>query len=124
MTIISDIPGASHDAYARLVEGLRLEFGCADVGALAERIFEVEKVEFHWEARIAERYLGQHFPLDFDDEDDGGDDLARMAILSFVAGRWHAGVCVVHGDGCAVDLLWSRSFERREDAAEAFVRAR
>ena len=123
MTIISAIPGGSGDAYARLVEGLRHEFGCADVGALAERIFEAEKVEFHWEARIAERYLGQHFPLDFDDED-AGSELARVAILSFVAGRWHAGVCVVDGDGSAVDLLWSRSFEPREDAAEAFARAR
>lgn len=123
MTIISAIPGGSGDAYARLVEGLRLEFGCADVGALAERIFEAEKVEFHWEARIAERYLGQHFLLDFGDEDAGG-ELARVAILGFVAGRWHSGVCVVDGDGCAVDLLWSRSFEHREDAEEAFARAR
>ena len=123
MTIISAVPGGSGDAYARLVEGLRLEFGCADVGALAERIFEAEKVEFHWEARVAERYLGQHFPLDFGDED-CADELARVAILSFVAGHWHAGVCVVDDDGCAADLLWSRSFQRREDAAEAFARAR
>ncbi|MES2136902.1 MAG: hypothetical protein V4502_07580 [Pseudomonadota bacterium] len=123
MTIISAIPGGSGDAYARLVEGLQLEFGCADVGALAERIFEAEKVEFHWEARIAERYLGQHFLLDIDD-DGAGDELSRIGILSFVAGRWHAGVCIVDGDACAVDLLWSRSFERHEDAAEAFARAR
>ena len=123
MTIISAIPGGSGDAYARLVEGLRLEFGCADVAALAERIFEAEKVEFHWEARIAERYLGQYFLLDFGNEV-AGDELARVAILSFVAGLWHAGVCVVDGEGCAADLLWSRSFERREDAAEAFARAR
>lgn len=122
MTIISAIPGGSGDAYARLVEGLRLEFGCVDVGALAERIFEAEKVHFHWEARVQERYLGQHFPLDFDDEE-AGEDHSRMAILSFVAGRWHAGVCVVDGNGCAADLLWLRSFDRREDAAEAFARA-
>lgn len=123
MTIISAIPGGSGDAYARLVEGLRLEFGCADVGALAERIFEAEKVEFHWEARIAERYLGQHFPLDFGDED-AGDELSRVAIVSFVGGCWHAGVCVIDGEACPVDLLWSRSFEHREDAEEAFAWAR
>ncbi|NUQ17059.1 MAG: hypothetical protein HOP95_01175 [Sphingomonas sp.] len=123
MTIISAIPGGSGDAYARLVDGLRLEFGCADVRALAERIFDAEKVEFHWEARVRERYLGQHFPDDFGDED-AGEDLSRMAILSFVAGRWHTGVCLVDGDGCATDLLWLRSFEQRDDAAEAFARAR
>jgi hypothetical protein len=123
MTIISAIPGGSGDAYARLVEGLRIEFGCADVGALAQRIFEAEKVCFHWEARVQERYLGQHFPLDFGDEE-AGEDLARIAILSFVAGRWHAGVCLVDGEGCAAEMLWLRSFDRREDASEAFARAR
>jgi hypothetical protein len=123
MTIISAIPGGSGDAYARLVEGLRMEFGCADVDALAERIFEAEKAEFQWEARVLERYLGQHFPVDFGDGDGCG-ELARIAILSFVGGRWHAGVCVVDGDGCAVDLLWSRSFESGDDAADTFARAR
>jgi hypothetical protein len=123
MTIISAVPGASGDAYARLVEGLRMQLGCSDIGAIAERIFEAEKVEFHWRSRVRERYLGQHFALDFDDED-SGDDVSRIAILSFVAGRWHAGVCLVDGDGCAIDLLWLRSFDRHEDAVETFARAR
>jgi hypothetical protein len=123
MTIISAVPGGSGDAYARLVEGLRMEFGCADVGALAERIFEAELVEFHWDARVRERYLGQHFPYDFADEE-ASEDLSRVAILSFVAERWHAGVCLVDSDGCQVDLLCLRSFERREEAAETFARAR
>jgi hypothetical protein len=123
MTIISAIPGGSGDAYAQLVEGLRSEFGCADIGALAEQIFEAEKTDFHWDARVRERYLGQHFPLDCGDEYDGG-DLSRIAMLSFVGGRWHAGVCLVDGNGCAVDLLWLRSFDAHQDAVEAFARAR
>lgn len=118
MTIISAIPG-SGDAYARLVEELRLELGCADVGALAERIFEAEEADFHWEGRVQERYLGQQLPIDLDDE-----ELARMAILSFVEGRWHAGVCLVDGDGGAADLFWIRSFDQRDHAADAFARAR
>ncbi len=123
MTIISAIPGGSGDAYARLIEGLRSELGCSDIAAIADRMFEAEKVEFHWEARVRERYLGQHFPLDLGDED-AEDELSRIAILSFLGGRWHAGICLVDGEGCAVDLLWLRSFERHEEAAEAFVRAR
>lgn len=123
MTILSAVPGGSGDAYSKLVEGLRKQFGCADVGALAERIFEAEKVDFHWQARVRERYLGQHLSLDFGDED-AGEDISRIAILSFLAGRWHAGICLVDGDGCAVDLLWLRSFNRREEAAEMFARAR
>ena len=122
MTIISALPG-SGDAYARLVEGLRIETGCADVGALAERIFEAEKAEFHWDARVRERYLGQHVPLDFGEEDADA-ELSRIAILSFVAGRWHAGICLVDNEGCASELLWIRSFAQREDAEETFARAR
>ena len=123
MTIISAIPGGSGDAFARLVEGLSMEFGCADIGALARRILDSERADFHWDARVQEHYLGQHFALDFGDED-SSDDVARIAILSFLDGRWHAGVCLVDGDGCAIDLLWLRSFERREDAYDAFARAR
>jgi hypothetical protein len=122
MTIISAVPGAG-DAYARLVEGLRMEFGCSDIAALAERIFEAERAEFHWDARVREHYLGQHVPLDAGDED-ATDELSRIVILSFLAGRWHVGLCLVDGDGCAVELLWIRSFERHEDALDAFNCAR
>jgi hypothetical protein len=122
MTIISNIPGAG-DAYAQLVAGLRMELGCGDIAAIAERIFEAEKADFHWQARLRERYLGQHWPLDAGD-DEVGEDVSRVAILSFLAGRWHAGICLVDGDGCALDLLWLRSFERQEEATETFTRAR
>lgn len=122
MTIISAIPG-SGDAYARLVEGLRTELGCSDIAALAERIFEAERVDFHWQARVRERYLGQHFPVDPSDED-ALEELSRIAVLSFLAGRWHAGICLADGDGCPAELLWIRTFELREDAEDAFAAAR
>lgn len=123
MTIISAIPGGSGDAYTRLVEGLRMELRCNDIAALADRIFEAEKVDFHWQARVRERYLGQHVDLDCGDGE-SDDGIARIAILSWLAGRWHVGVCLVDGEGCAVDLLWLRSFERHEDAADEYARAR
>ena len=123
MTIISAGSGGSGDAYARLVQGLQMEFGSVDVGALARQILETERADFHWDARVQERYLGQDLALDLGDEE-AADELARIAILSFLDGRWHAGICLVDGNGCATDLLWLRSFDRREDAAEAFARAR
>lgn len=123
MTIISAGSGGAGDAYARLVEGLQMEFGSVDVGTLARQILDAERADFHWNARIEERYLGQHLTLDVGDDDDAG-ELARIAILTVLGGRWHAGICLVDGDGCATDLLWLRSFARREDAAEAFGRAR
>jgi len=123
MTMISATPGGSGDAYGRLVQSLQMEFGTSEVSALAARILEAEKAEFHWDARVQERYLGQHLPLDLGDAN-AGDDLARIAILSFLADRWHAGICLVDGNGCAADLLWLRSFDAREEAADAFGRAR
>lgn len=123
MTIISATPGGSGDAYARLVASLQTEFGSSEVCSLAARILEAEKPEFHWDARVQERYLGQHLSADLGD-DECGEELARVAILSFLAGCWHAGICLVDGDGCATGLLWLRSYEAREDAAETFARAR
>ena len=116
MDIISTVGTSRCEA---VVDALRAELG----GVLAQRVIEAEAAEFLWESRVRERYLGQHFALDFDGED-AGEDISRIAILSFLGGRWHAGVCLVSGDGCAVDLLWLRSFERREDALEDFARAR
>jgi hypothetical protein len=123
MTIISAIPGGSGDAYARLVDGLRTELGCSDIAALANRIFEAEEADFHWQARVRERYLGQHLPVDLGDEE-ALEDVSRIAFLSFLGARWHAGVCLVDADGCAVDLLWLRSFGQHAEAAETFQRAR
>ncbi|MEA3017007.1 MAG: hypothetical protein QOI38_1729 [Sphingomonadales bacterium] len=101
------------------VDALRAEFGAV----LAERIIEAEAVDFLWESRVAERYLGQQVGWDFDDED-AAQDLSRVAILSVLDGRWYVGMCLVDGEGVAVDLLWKRSFERREGAEFELLRAR
>lgn len=101
------------------IEGLRAEFGAV----LAERIIEAEAVDFLWESRVAERYLGQQVGWNFDDED-GSQELSRVAILSVLDGRWYAGLCLVDGDGAAVELLWKRPFERREEAEFELLRAR
>lgn len=101
------------------VDALRAEFGAV----LAERIIEAEAVDFLWESRVAERYLGQHVGWDFDDED-ASQDLSRVAILSVLDGRSYVGMCLVDGEGVAVELLWKRSFERREGAEFELLRAR
>jgi hypothetical protein len=90
---------------------------------LADRIVESEASDFYWEARVRERYLGQHFGHD-DDADDAGEELARVAILSVFAGRWHVGTCLVDGEGRAAGLLWKRSFAAFPEAEAAFARAR
>ena len=115
MTMISALASDRCDA---LVEGLRAEFGAI----LADRILEAEAADYLWEARLKERYLGQHIDVGFCNDADET-ELARVAIMSCLGGRWHTASCLVDGEGMAVDLLWKRSFDSCEAAQAAFDRA-
>jgi hypothetical protein len=102
-----------------LVEGLRAEFGALQ----AERIIEAEAADFLWEARVQERYLGQHLDA-FLDEETATEDLSRIAFLSLLDGCWHAGICLVDGEGGVVGLSWNRGFARFDNAELEFEKAR
>lgn len=123
MTIISATPGGSGDpscaARCKPADGVRKQRSLRSGGAHSRR----RKAEFQWDARVQEHYLGQHLLADPGD-DESDEERAPIAILTFLAGRWHAGICLVDGSGCVVDLLWLRSFDARADAAETFARAR
>jgi hypothetical protein len=116
MNIISTVGMSRCEA---LVEGLRAELG----GVLAERAIEAEAADFLWEGRMREHYLGQHIDAIYDEES-SLEEVSRIAFLSFLDGRWHAGICLVDGEGAAVDLLWKLSFQDCEEAEIAFARAR
>ena len=73
--------------------------------------------------RVRERYLGQHIAWDFND-DGGSEELSRVAILTVLDGRWYAGMCLVDGEGVAVELLCKRRFECRREAEFELLRAR
>jgi hypothetical protein len=100
------------------VDALRAEFG----GILAERILEAEALDFIWEARVRERYLGQHVG----DGLSGGDDqdLSRIAVLSWLDGRWQVAVLLVDGEGDAAELVWRRRLGSYEEAEHVFYMAR
>lgn len=115
MNIISTI-GRGCDA---AVDALRAEFGAV----LAERIIEAEALDFLWDARVRERYLGQQIGWDSEDED-ASQELSRVAILSALEDRWYAGMCLVDGEGAAVELLWKRQLESRAEAEFELLRAR
>ena len=115
MTMISVM---GNGAFQARIEVLEAEFGAIQ----AARIMDSEAVDFMWEARVRDRYLGQHFDVGF--PPDGEEmELSRIAVLSAFSGRWHAGTCLVDGEGQPVDLLWKRSFSDREEAEAAFDRA-
>ena len=115
MTMISAIPNRRCDMVA---DALRAEFGVV----LAARIMEAEAADFLWDARVRERYLGQHLDVGLGHEDEEM-ELARIAILSLLGGRWHVAACLVDGDGLAVDLLWKQKFDDLNEAEAAFDRA-
>ena len=102
-----------------LVDALRAELG----GVLAERAIEAEAADFLWESRLRERYLGQHVDA-IRDEEYCSEEVSRIAFLSFLDGCWHAGICLVDGEGAATELLWKRTFQCCEEAEIAFLEAR
>ena len=116
MTYVSAIGSGACEG---LVDALRAEFGAV----LAARILEAEELDFLWDGRVLERYLGQHFGLDFGVVADDQTELSRVAILSFLDGVWCAAVCVADGDAAAMTLLWLRRCDGYEEAAAAFERA-
>ena len=97
------------------LEALKAQFG----SVLAARILEAEAADFHWQARLKERYLGQYL----DDVFGCGEELSRIAILSQLGRQWHAGVCLADGDGEVDALLWLRSYSSRDEAQDTFERA-
>ena len=116
MNIISTVGTGGCEA---LVDALRAELG----GVLAARVIEAEAAEFLWESRLRERYLGQHIGA-FDHDELSSEDVSRMAFLSFLDGCWHAGICLVDGEGSAIELLWKHTFQGSEEAEIAFAEAR
>ena len=107
MNMISAISRCSCDLF---VEDLRTEFGAI----LAHRIIEAEALDFLWDGRVMELYLGQQVP-DFITED-VSQEVSRIAVLSSIGGRWNVGLCLVDGEGDAIDLLWKREFDGRTEA--------
>jgi hypothetical protein len=116
MNIISTVAMGRCEA---VVDALRAELG----GVLAQRVIEAEAADFLWESRLRERYLGQHFDAT-DDQEFPSEEVSRIAFLSFLDDRWHAGICLVDGEGSATELLWKRTFDSPDEAEIAFVKAR
>jgi hypothetical protein len=104
-----------HDvAVSALVSGLAIEFGRAAGEGLAERFLDAEAPDFHWSARVQERWLGAYESLDEEDF-----ELDRVAILGWLKGAWFVAICVVDGNGQPHAMSGMRSFGSRCDAVMA-----
>lgn len=118
MGMIQGIDRASDRVMAALVSGLELEFGNGAGAALAERFLAAEDADFHWEARLRQRWIGSYEGLG--DEDF---ELDRVAIFGRLGRRWFVAMMIVDGDGNAHGMMGRRSFTQRSRALAAFAAA-
>ena len=115
MAQVQSISAASDRIMAALVAGLEIEFGRGAGEALAHRFLEAEEVDFHWDARMQERWIGAYH-----DGDDDGYELDRVAICGRLDGRWFVATMIVDGEGQAHGMLGRRPFCSRAAAQKAF----
>jgi hypothetical protein len=118
MSIYQPISAAADRVMEALVSGLEIEFGRGAGEALAHRFLEAEAVDFHWDARLEERWIGAYESLEEDEV-----ELDRVRIFGRLDGRWFVAVMIVDGDGNPHGMMGKRSFERVGDARRAFAGA-
>ncbi|WP_296615773.1 hypothetical protein [Sphingomonas sp.] len=116
MTHFEPISTAADRVLSSLMAGLEVEFGHVAGAALAARFLAAEEVDFYWEARSDERWIGCYEQRDEDDV-----ELDRVAILGTLAGRWFVATMIVDGDGNPRGMMGKRTFRRRSDALRIFA---
>jgi hypothetical protein len=113
MTQISIVQAASRDAYPALLAGLEAQFGREVSVEIAGHYLAAELADFHWESRVAERWLGTCESVEADEEG----ELERIAIVGLLQGTWFVATCLVDGDG-AVHTLQNLALAADAVAAE------
>ena len=102
----------------------RLATGCEsavqrDFGAVINRhVLAAEEADFHWDARLGERWLGAYWSADDDDI-----DLDRVAIVGQIDGQWFAATSIIDGNGMPRAMTNRRAFDTRHEAERAFEHA-
>lgn len=115
MAQIQTISDASDRVMAALISGLEIEFGRGAGEALAHRFLEAEEVDFHWDARVQERWIGA-----YDGTDDDDFELDRVRIFGKLDGKFFMAMMIVDGDGNAHGMMGKRDFRREKEALAAF----
>ncbi|MBL0925381.1 MAG: hypothetical protein IBJ12_13075 [Sphingomonadaceae bacterium] len=119
MATISSISEASDRVMAKLISGLEIEFGSSAAEGLARHFLDAEEVDFHWDARQSEWWLGA-----YETQDDDEIELDRVLVSGFLDRRWFVATIIIDGDGNPHGMLGCRDFEDEKSAIEAFDNAR
>lgn len=117
--IAAVLAGSNDRVVAALAAGLEREFGRGAVDGLARRFLEAEEIDFRWDARCEERWLGA-----YETRDDADCELDRIAIWGRLDGQWFTAVMLVDGNGNAHGMTACRVVEDRIEARETMLRAR
>jgi hypothetical protein len=115
MANVSTISESTDRVMATLIAGLEIEFGRGAAEGLAHHFLEAEEVDFRWDARVSERWLGAYEVQKDDDL-----ELDRIQILGRLDGRWFIATCIVDGDGNAHFMTGCRNFSSESAARKAF----
>ncbi|MDQ8757471.1 hypothetical protein RCO27_14665 [Sphingosinicella sp. LHD-64] len=116
MTLISIVQAPSRDAYPALLAGLEAQYGCAGSIEIAAHYLAAELADFHWDSRVAERWLGAYESLEEEPS-----ELDRVAILGRLQGVWFVATCLVDGNGAVHALHDLRLMPGEREAETAFV---
>jgi len=103
---------------AALVSGLEIEFGPGAGEGLALRFLGAEEIDFLWDARSEERWIGAYESLDEEDF-----ELDCVKILGRLDGKWFVAVLMVDGDGQPHGMIGKCTFGREREARAAFAQA-
>ena len=114
MGIVESIGTASDRVVETLRSGLEIEFGRSAGEALAHRFLEAEEVDFHWDARVEERWIGA-----YESVDDEEFELDRIAICGRLDSTWFCATMLVDGDGEAHGMTGCRTFGSLAQARKA-----
>jgi hypothetical protein len=118
MTTVQTIAEVQNRVLATLIAGLEIEFGRGASEGLAQHFLDAEELDFRWDARDTERWLGTYESVDEDDF-----ALDRVAICGRLDGKWFMATMIVDGDGAAHGMLGCRSFRNGRAAREALATA-
>ncbi|MCR5871021.1 MULTISPECIES: hypothetical protein [unclassified Sphingomonas] len=119
MGMFEQVSVASDRVIEALVAGLEIEFGRGAGEALAQRFLTAEEVDFCWESRLAERWLGYYGR----GEDERDIELDRVRIVGFLDGKWFVATMIVDGDGIAHGMTGRREFMAEGEALAAYTDA-
>lgn len=112
------IGDASDRVMTALIADLEIEFGGGIDKALAQHFIDAEEIDFYWDARVLERWLGAYESLD-----DAETMLDRVAIYGRLDGYWFAATCNIDGDGNPHNIAGCRTFHSEAGAQKAYENA-